>query len=54
LLDHAGLLTHVGLCPIQVHEVSLCDQLFKTATVLRAGDLWLFGISRGPQGFITL
>lgn len=41
LLDHAGLLTHVGLCPMQVHEVSLCDQLFKTATVLRAGDLLL-------------
>lgn len=26
LLDHAGLITHGGLCPIQVHDVSLCDQ----------------------------
>lgn len=41
LLDHAGLITHVGLCPIQVHEVSLCDPLFKTAPVLRAGALLL-------------
>lgn len=41
LLDHAGLITHVGLCPIQVHDVALCDQLFKTAPVLRAGDLLL-------------
>ena len=41
LLDHAGLITHVGLCPIQVHDVSLCDQIFKSAPVLRAGDLVL-------------
>lgn len=41
LLDHAGLITHVGLCPIQVHDVSLCEALFKTAQVLRAGDLLL-------------
>jgi hypothetical protein len=41
LLDHAGLITQVGLCPIQVHDVSLCEALFKTAAVLRAGDLLL-------------
>ena len=41
LLDHAGVITHVGLCPIQVHDVALCDPLFKTAAVLRAGDLLL-------------
>ncbi len=41
LLDHAGLITHVGLCPIQVHDVALCEGLFKTASVLRAGDLLL-------------
>lgn len=31
----------MGLCPIPVHDVALCDPLFKTATVLRAGDLVL-------------
>ena len=41
LLEHAGVITHVGLCPIQVHDVALCDPLFKTAAVLRAGDLLL-------------
>jgi hypothetical protein len=41
LLDHAGVITHVGLCPIQVHDVALCDPFFKTAAVLRAGDLLL-------------
>ena len=41
LLDHAGLITHVGLCPIQVHDVALCEALFKTASVLKAGDLLL-------------
>jgi hypothetical protein len=39
LLDHAGLITQVGLCPIQVHDVPLCGPLLKTAAVLRAGDL---------------
>ena len=41
LLDHAGLITQVGLCPIQVHDVPLCGPLLETATVLRAGDLLL-------------
>ncbi|ETW92930.1 MAG: hypothetical protein ETSY1_41485 [Candidatus Entotheonella factor] len=41
LLDHAGLITHVGLCPLQVHDVALCAPLFKSALVLRAGDLLL-------------
>jgi hypothetical protein len=41
LLDHAGLITQVGLCPIQVHDLSLCRQLFETAPVLRKGDLLL-------------
>lgn len=51
LLDHAGLITHVGLCPIQVHDVALCDGLFKTASVLRAGDLVLEdrGFVDGPM-----
>lgn len=51
LLDHAGLITHVGLCPIQVHDVALCDGLFKTASVLRAGDLLLEdrGFVDGPM-----
>jgi hypothetical protein len=41
LLDHAGLMTQVGLCPIQVHDVPLCGPLLETAAVLRAGDLLL-------------
>jgi hypothetical protein len=41
LLDHAGLITQVGLCPIQVHDVPLCGPLLETAGVLRAGDLLL-------------
>jgi hypothetical protein len=41
LLDHAGLITQVGLCPIQVHDLSLCRLLFETAPVLRKGDLVL-------------
>lgn len=51
LLDHAGLITHVGLCPIQVHDVALCEGLFKTASVLRAGDLLLEdrGFVDGPM-----
>ena len=41
LLDHAGLITQVGLCPIQVHDLPVCRLLFETAPVLRAGDLLL-------------
>jgi Transposase DDE domain len=41
LLDHAGLITQVGLAPIQVHDLPLCRLLFETAPVLRAGDLVL-------------
>ena len=39
LLDHAGLLTQVGLCPIHVHDVPVCRLFFETAPVLRKGDL---------------
>jgi hypothetical protein len=41
LLDHAGLSTQVGLCPIQVHDLPLCRLFFETAPVLRQGDLVL-------------
>ena len=41
LLDHAGLITQVGLAPIQVHDLPLCRLFFETAPVLRAGDLLL-------------
>jgi hypothetical protein len=41
LLDHAGLITQVGLCPIQVHDLPLCRLFFETAPVLRKGDLVL-------------
>ena len=41
LLDHAGLITQVGLCPIQVHDLPLCRLFFETAPVLRQGDLLL-------------
>jgi hypothetical protein len=41
LLDHAGLITQVGLCPIQVHDLPLCRSFFETALVLREGDLLL-------------
>jgi hypothetical protein len=41
LLDHAGLITQVGLCPIQVHDLPLCRLFFETAPVLRTGDLLL-------------
>ncbi len=41
LLDHAGLLTQVGLCPIQVHDLPVCRLFFDTAPVLRKGDLLL-------------
>ncbi len=41
LLDHAGLITQVGLCPIQVHDLPACRLLFETAPVLSKGDLLL-------------
>src|SRR5215471_18217134 len=41
LLDHAGLITQVGLCPIHVHDLPLCRLFFETASVLRPGDLLL-------------
>lgn len=41
LLDQAGLITQVGLCPIQVHDLPVCRLFFETAPVLRAGDLLL-------------
>ena len=41
LLDHAGLITQVGLCPIQVHDLPFCRLLFETAPVFRKGDLLL-------------
>src|SRR5499426_485469 len=41
LLDSAGLLTHVALSAIQVHDVTLCRPLLEQASVLRAGDLLL-------------
>jgi hypothetical protein len=40
-LDQAGLITQVGLGPMQVPDVPVCRLLFETAAVLRAGDvLW--------------
>ena len=39
LLDHAGLMTQVGLCPIHVHDLPCCRLCFETAPVLRAGDV---------------
>jgi len=41
LLDHAGLITQVGLAPMHVHDLPLCRLFFDTASVLRAGDLVL-------------
>jgi hypothetical protein len=41
LLDHAGLITQVGLCPIQVHDLPVCRLFFETAPVLRKGALLL-------------
>jgi hypothetical protein len=41
LLDQAGLITQVGLCPIQVHDLPLWRLFFETASVLRPGDLLL-------------
>jgi hypothetical protein len=40
LLDHAGLITQVGLCPLPVHDLPACRRLFETAPVLSTGD-WL-------------
>jgi hypothetical protein len=37
LLDHAGLLPQVGLCPRQGHDVPVCHLWFETAPGLRAG-----------------
>jgi hypothetical protein len=41
LLDSAGLLTHVALSAIQVHDIALCRPLLEQACVLRPGDLLL-------------
>lgn len=41
LLDHAGLSTQGGLCPIHVHDLPLCRLFFETAPVLSKGDLLL-------------
>src|SRR5712692_7915226 len=41
LLDNAGVLTHVALSAIQVHDMALCRPLLEAAPVLRAGDLLL-------------
>jgi hypothetical protein len=41
LLDHGGVITQVGLWPIQVHDLPLCRLFFETASVLRQGDLLL-------------
>jgi hypothetical protein len=40
-LDHAGLLTQVGLAPIPVQDLPLCRRFFETASVLRAGEVVL-------------
>jgi hypothetical protein len=41
LWNHAGLITQMGLAPIQVHDLPVCRLFFETASVLRAGDLVL-------------
>jgi hypothetical protein len=41
LLDSAGLLTHVALSAIQVHDMALGRPLLEQALVLRPGDLLL-------------
>src|SRR5262249_58217956 len=41
LSDYVGLITQMGLCPIQVHDLPLCRLLFETTPVLRKGDLLL-------------
>jgi Transposase DDE domain len=40
-LDSAGLLTHVALSALQVHDMALCRPLLEQALVLRPGDLLL-------------
>src|SRR5438093_906999 len=41
LLDQAGLITQVGLCPIHGHDWPVGRLFFETAPGLRAGDLLL-------------
>jgi hypothetical protein len=41
LMDSAGLLTHVAMSAIQVHDVTLCRPVLEKAAVLRPGDLLL-------------
>ena len=41
LMDSAGLLTHVAMSAIQVHDVTLCRPILEKAAVLRPGDLLL-------------
>jgi Transposase DDE domain len=41
LLDSAGLLTHVALSAIQVHDLAVCRPLLEQAVVWRSGDLLL-------------
>jgi hypothetical protein len=35
LLDHAGLITQVGLCPMQVHDLPACRLLFERVCFFR-------------------
>lgn len=41
VLDHAGVLTHVALSAIQVHDRAWCRPGLEAAPVLRAGDVLL-------------
>ena len=41
MLDHAGLITQVGLCPMHVHDLPVCRLFFETAPGLRQGDVIL-------------
>ena len=41
LLDHAGLITQVGLCSMHGHDVPFCRLFVETASVLRAGAVLL-------------
>lgn len=40
VLDHAGLITQVGLCPLPVHDLPVCRRCVETAPVVRAGDVF--------------
>jgi hypothetical protein len=40
LLDHARLITQVGLTPIQAQALPWCRLFFETAPVVRAGEVW--------------